>query len=272
MAHGLQQSSRGMVKQKFINDRCREIDIMKALNHPNIIKFHSSFEDEYTLYIVMEECCGGELYQRIVDKGQFTEYEAAKVMRQLLPALDYLHREMHVVHCNLEPTNILFVDQSEESLLKIIDFGMSKVLPPQQYLTTLCGTPYYTAPEVIKDKKYNHACDMWSVGVILYAMIFGYPPFYVDPEKYGYGKREREGIYEKIKRGFVPKVRSTEKHGFGPWFPDHIPVSAAVRNLIQKLLEHKVEDRYTAVDALQHEWVVSVGRVREKENVITNLD
>merc|ERR1712154_379190 len=107
-----------------------------------------------------------------------------------------MHEENDIVHCDLKPDNILFVDKSKNSQIKIIDFGMSKVLPRLQYLTHLCGTPYYTAPEVIKDKKYNHACDMWSIG-----------------------------------------VRSTEKHGFGPWFPDHIPVSAEVRNLISKLLE-----------------------------------
>merc|ERR1712130_246083 len=108
----------------------------------------------------------------------------------------------------------------------------------------------------------------WSIGVILYVMIFGYPPFYVDPEKYG--KHERKAIYEKIKRGFVPRVRSTEKHGFGPWFPDHIPVSAAVRNLIAKLLEYKVENRYTAGEALKHEWVVKEGKMAvddEKEDI-----
>lgn len=84
-------------------------------------------------------------------------------------------------------------------------------------------------------------------------------PSDVDPEKYG--KHERKAIYEKIKRGFVARVRSTEKHGFGPWFPDHIPVSAEVRNLISKLLEYKVKNRYTAQEALQHEWIVKLGKM-----------
>ena len=256
------------VPQKFRNRYLRamhdEIDILRTLDdHPNIIRLHDTFEDKATLYIVMEECNGGELFQRIVEQGQYTEHDAAKVVKQLLSALQYMHEENNIVHCDLKPDNILFLDKSQDSQIKIIDFGMSKVLPRLQHLSHLCGTPYYTAPEVIKDKKYNHQCDMWSVGVILYVMVFGYPPFYVDPEKYG--NKERKAIYEKIKRGFIARVRSTEKHGFGPWFPDHLPVSQEVRHLIAKLLEYKVKDRYTAHEALRHPWIIHLGR-RNKDN------
>eukprot|EP01084_Bolivina_argentea_P257652 434122_1 len=242
-------------RPRYLRAMHDEIDILSTLSHPNIIKLHNVYEDKTTLYIVMEECTGGELFQRIVEKGQYTENEAAKVIKQLLLALKYMHEENQIVHCDLKPDNILFLDKSPDSLIKIIDFGMSKVLPRLQYLTHLCGTPYYTAPEVIRDKKYNHACDMWSVGVICYVLIFGYPPFYVDPEKYG--KHERKAIYNKIRRGFIARIRSTEKHGYGPWFPDHIPVSQEVRHLISKLLEFKVRNRYTANEALQHPWIVN---------------
>ena len=164
-------------RPRYLRAMHDEIDILSTLEHENIIALDSVYEDKTTLFIVMEECKGGELFQRIVDKGMYTEHDAAKVVKQLLSALDYMHTENAIVHCDLIPDNILFLDKSDESLVKIIDFGMSKVLPRLQYLTHLCGTPYYTAPEVIKEKKYNHACDMWSVGVILYVMIFGYPPF-----------------------------------------------------------------------------------------------
>jgi len=250
-------------RPRFLRAMHDEIDILSTLSHPNIIKLHNVYEDKSTLYIVMEECTGGELFQRIVQKGQYTENDAAKVIKQILSALQYMHQENQIVHCDLKPDNILFLDQTDDSLVKIIDFGMSKVLPRLQYLTHLCGTPYYTAPEVIKEKKYNHACDMWSVGVILFVMIFGYPPFYVDPEKYG--KYERKAIYEKIKRGFIARVRSTEKHGFGPWFPDHVPVSQEVRHLISKLLEYRVRNRYTAQEALQHPWILNLGRPKVAE-------
>jgi len=250
-------------RPRYLRAMHDEIDILSTLAHPNIIKLFNVYEDKSTLFIVMEQCRGGELFQRIVDRGQYSEHDAACVIKQLLAALQYMHEENNIVHCDLKPDNILFLDKSEHSPIKIIDFGMSKVLPRLQYLTHLCGTPYYTAPEIIRDKKYNHACDIWSVGVILFVMLYGYPPFYVDPQKYG--KYERKAIYEKIKRGFVARVRSTEKHGFGPWFPDHITVSQEVRHLIGKLLELKVKDRYTAKEALQHSWIVSLGRQQQNE-------
>ena len=110
---------------------------------------------------------GGELFQRIVENGSINERQASGIIKQLLSAIDYMHTANQIVHCDLNPDNILFKSRDSDEI-KVIDFGMSKVLPRLQYLTHLCGTPYYTAPEVIRDKKYNHACDVWSVGVILF--------------------------------------------------------------------------------------------------------
>ena len=120
-------------------------------------------------------------------------------------ALFYMHDQHRVVHCDLKPDNILFVNEKEDSDIKIIDFGMSKVLPRLRSLRELCGTPYYTAPEIINGD-YSHAADMWSVGVIAYVMIFGFPPFYVDPNKY-YGVKETKEIYKLILKGFDPQVK-----------------------------------------------------------------
>jgi len=211
----------------------------------------------------MEECKGGELFQRICKRGKYSEKSAAKVIRQILSALRYMHDDNGIVHCDLKPDNILFLTEAEDSPLKLIDFGMSKVLPRLQYLTHLCGTPYYTAPEVIKNRKYNHACDMWSVGVILYVMIYGYPPFYVDPQQYGQG--ERKAIYEKIIKGFTPKVKQTSVYGYGPWFPDHIQTSPQVKDLIDKLLQRQVRKRYTAREAIMHPWIVNRDKNSENE-------
>ena len=145
---------------------------------------------------------------------------------------------------------------------------MSKVLPRLQYLTHLCGTPYYTAPEIVTDKKYSYPVDMWSMGVILFVMVFGYPPFYVDPAKYG--KHERDAIYQKIRQGFVPQVRNTATKGYGPWFPDHIPSSPEVRDLISNLLKTNIKERYTATDALQHVWIQTGGKGSENSPVVMN--
>jgi len=170
-----------------------------------------------------------------------------------------LHDDKEIIHCNLKPDDILFLTEDENSALKLIDFGESEILPHSQYLTHLCGTPYYTAPEVIKNKKYNHSADMWSVGVILYVMIYGYPPFYVDPDKYG--ELERKAIYQKIIKGFLAEIKNTAKYGYGPWFPDHIETSSKVRDLISNLLTKNIRERYTAIQALTHEWIVSVDEV-----------
>jgi len=214
----------------------------------------------------MEECSGGELFGRIVQRERYTEHDAAKVMKMILQALKFMHENNNIVHCDLKPDNILFKNSNEDSPIKIIDFGMAKVLPKLQYLTHLCGTPYYTAPEIVADKKFNHQCDTWSVGVIMFVMLFGYPPFYVDPEQYG--KNERRAIYGKIKKGFFPEVRKTEEVGFGPWFPDHIPVSDGARELISKLLEKSVKKRYTANEALSHPWILYLGKIPNKKMVI----
>ena len=158
----------------------------------------------------------GELFKRIVAKQRYSEADASQVIKELLSALDYMHSPDNgrIVHCDLKPDNILFLDKSDKSPVKIIDFGMSKVLAPLETLDVLCGTPYYTAPEVIQDRKYDHLCDMWSLGVIIFVMVFGYPPFYVDPNQYG--NNERNAIYKKIcHKGFTAKIMKTSIHGYG---------------------------------------------------------
>jgi len=253
-------------RQRYMESMSNEIAILQQVKHKNIIRLHEVWEDKTTLYLVMEECTGGELFKRIVAKGKFTELDASKVIYQLLSALRYMHDENNrIVHCDLKPDNILFLTQDDDSPVKIIDFGMSKILPPLESLNLLCGTPYYTAPEVIQDKKYDHTCDLWSLGVILFVMVFGYPPFYVDPK--AYGNNERNAIYRKICKGFSPEIKSTQVYGYGPWFPDHIPSSDAVRDLIAKLLSRKPRKRYTAKEALTHEWITNNAKVADKRHL-----
>eukprot|EP00494_Astrolonche_serrata_P023094 UN23351 len=125
---------------------------------------------------------------------------------------------------------------------------MSKRLPRMKFLHDLVGTPYYTAPEVISGK-YSTAADLWSIGVVLYVMLFGYPPFYVEPETHGH--LEHEEIYKQIQAGFIPKV----KKGYGAWFPDFIPVSKNAKDLISKMLRQNPAERPTALEALEHPWL-----------------
>lgn len=238
-----------------------DIDILLALKHPNIIKLHSRYEDRHTLYIVMEESMHGSLLDHIFENGRYTEQQSAKIIKQLLSALRYMHQENQVIHCDLRPENILFVNDSIDCPPKILGFGHHWIVKRLTYLQHLSDTPYYIAPEVIKEKKYTHAADVWAIGIILFLLIFGYLPFNCDfIHKERYGPTERKEMYKLIKRGFVARNRSIVKHGFGPWFPDNIPVSRRVRHLISKLLEFKVRNRYTAEEALSHPWILNLGQ------------
>lgn len=228
-------------------DMQNEITILKALNHKHVVEFKDVFETRNELMIITELCTGKELFERISARGSYKERDAANVFAQLLEGISYMHSK-GIVHCDLKPDNFLFKEKGEQSKIKIIDFGMSKRLPRRQKLNALCGTPYYTAPEILQ-RKYNHAADMWSLGVVLFVMIFGYPPFYVDPSLYG--RKENEQIYKKIKKGFKPIV----KQGYGSHFPKAIPVSEEVRDFIKHLLVTNPKDRLTAQEALDHVWI-----------------
>jgi len=227
---------------KMFQDLRGEIDVMRTLDHENIVKLYEVYETKLELYLVQELCSGGELFDMITKLGRYTEKDAAGVLVQIFRGLSHMHAK-EIAHCDLKPDNFLF---HESGKLKIIDFGMSKRIP-RGYLTSLCGTPYYTAPEVIKGR-YHKAADCWAVGVVMFVMLFGYPPFYVDPQKYG--EREHEMVYKKIKKGFIPKV----KKGYGRHFPDSLSSSDEAKDLMKMLMRKSVADRLTAVEALDHKW------------------
>eukprot|EP01083_Nonionella_stella_P168696 570315_1 len=193
-------------RRAFFEQLREEISIMQKLEHANIISFFDVFEDEPNVYIVMEHCNGGELFDRISAKGSYSEKDAAKVLRQVVEGLRYLHAN-HIAHCDLKPDNFLFLEPSDDSDLKIIDFGMSKIMKFRKYFRRFCGTPYYVAPEVI-DGNYTEACDMWSMGVVMFVMLFGYPPFYVDPNEYHADNK----ILAKVKKGFDPRTKPMPPH------------------------------------------------------------
>jgi len=224
-----------------------EIDIMKKLHHPNIVTFHEVFEDRDNVYIVMELCRGGELFDAIQARGTYSEEDAASLIRQMAQALAFIHRN-GVAHCDLKPDNFLFESNKPDSPIKVIDFGLSKHVKHRHFFDKFCGTPYYVAPEVL-DGKYNEACDMWSLGVVMFVMLYGYPPFYADPKKYG--KDADNQIFRLIKKGFDPTIRP----GYGAHFPAALDsVSANAKDLIAKLLKPS-QTRLTAEEALSHPWL-----------------
>ncbi|EER09574.1 Calcium-dependent protein kinase, putative [Perkinsus marinus ATCC 50983] len=213
----------------------QEIAIMKMLDHPNIIKLFETFEDHRNIYLVMELCTGGELFDRIIDEGRFTEVQAAIVMQQILRAVYYMH-ENHIAHRDLKPENFLFLnkDPIEKSWVKLIDFGLSTYFDGTDLMKTKAGTPYYVAPQVLAGR-YDEECDLWSCGVIMYILLCGYPPFY--------GETDAD-VLTKVRLGNYTFNASDWRN-----------ISADAKDLIRKLLKMNPRERYTAEQALNHPWV-----------------
>jgi len=173
--------------RKALTDETR---IMRALDHPNIVKMLADIPGQDGMYyLVMERVRGGELFDRIVELEHYTEVQARATAVILLDAMRYLHMK-NICHRDLKPENLLLLSKNTDSDIKIADFGFAAEVKGDTYLTDMCGTPNYVAPEVIKmgsggdkGKGYGIACDMWSVGVIIFVLLGGYPPFEDDDQK-----------------------------------------------------------------------------------------
>lgn len=225
----------GKSQMKNIDRFKQEIAIMKIMDHPNIVKLFESFEDAKMIYLVLELCVGGELFDRIIDAGHFTESQAATVMKNMFQAVYYMHQN-HICHRDLKPENFLFTTKEdiEKTHLKVIDFGLACKFADGQFLKTKAGTPYYVAPQVLSGK-YGPESDVWSLGVIMYVLLCGYPPFY--------GENDNE-VLAKVRLGSV---------NFTP--ADWKQVSDDGKTLIKCLLKMQPKERYTAEQALNHTWV-----------------
>ncbi|CAD8124734.1 unnamed protein product [Paramecium sonneborni] len=211
-----------------------EMNILKNLDHPHIVKLYELYQDAQNYYLITEYLSGGELFERIKAMTTFNEKKAAEYMRQILSAVMYCH-EQKIVHRDLKPENILFVNDNQNSPLKIIDFGTSRKYDPSKKMTKKLGTPYYIAPEVLK-QDYNEKCDIWSCGVILYILLCGYPPFI--------GKTEKE-IMKKVGEG---------KYEFDA--DDWNQISKEAKNLINRMLHVNPNFRISAKQALNDAWIV----------------
>ena len=159
-------------KTKFFN----EVDILKQINHPNVVKLYEFYEDENNYHLILEYVTGGELFDYIVRTRHLSEAIAANFMKQILTGVSYCHKN-NIVHRDLKPENLLLDKPGPDATLKIIDFGTSAIFDTKKLLTQKYGTSYYIAPEVL-NMNYNEKCDIWSCGVILYIILSGKPPFY----------------------------------------------------------------------------------------------
>ncbi|XP_051164925.1 calcium/calmodulin-dependent protein kinase type 1 isoform X4 [Leptopilina boulardi] len=210
-----------------------EIKVLRRLTHPNIVRLLETFEDKHKVYLIMELVTGGELFDRIVEKGSYTEKDASDLIRQVLEAVDYMH-EQGVVHRDLKPENLLYYSPDEDSKIMISDFGLSK-MEDSGIMATACGTPGYVAPEVLAQKPYGKAVDVWSIGVISYILLCGYPPFYDENDA---------NLFAQILKG--------EFEFDSPYWDD---ISDSAKDFISRLMCVNVEERYTCKQALAHPWI-----------------
>lgn len=227
-------------------DRTQEIPSLRLCQgHPNIVKIHEVYQDGLHLYLVLEYLQGGELFDRIRQKKKFTEAEASSLMRKIVSAVAYMHSK-GVVHRDIKPENLLFVDHTADAEIKIIDFGFAKVKVVNQPLQTPCFTLHYAAPEVLaqttRRSGYDEACDLWSLGVILYTMLSGQVPF----QRSGSPSNTAANIMERIKLGDF-------KFEGQQWSA----ISQPARDLIQGLLTVDPSERLTISEVQNHEWLAS---------------
>ncbi|KAL1265551.1 hypothetical protein QQF64_003578 [Cirrhinus molitorella] len=213
-----------------------EIGVLLRLSHPNIIRLKEIFETETEIFLILELVTGGELFDRIVERGYYSERDAAHVIKQILEAVAYLH-ENGVVHRDLKPENLLYADLSIDAPLKIADFGLSKIIDEQVTMKTVCGTPGYCAPEILRGNAYGPEVDMWSVGVILYILLCGFEPFF-DP-------RGDQYMYSRI--------LNCDYEFVSPWWDE---VSLNAKDLVSKLIVLDPHKRLTVKQALEHPWVL----------------
>ncbi|KAJ9186993.1 hypothetical protein P3X46_002495 [Hevea brasiliensis] len=218
-----------------IEDVRREVKIMKALSgHKHMIKFHDAFEDANNVYIVMELCEGGELLDRILSRGgRYTEEDAKSIIMQILSAVAFCHLQ-GVVHRDLKPENFLFTTRDEDAPMKIIDFGLSDFIRPDQRLNDIVGSAYYVAPEVLH-RSYSVEADMWSIGVITYILLCGSRPFWA---------RTESGIFRSV-------LRADPNFDDSPW----PVVSPEAKDFVKRLMNKDHRKRMTAAQALTHPWL-----------------
>uniref|UniRef100_A0A3P8ZP81 Calcium/calmodulin-dependent protein kinase 1Db n=1 Tax=Esox lucius TaxID=8010 RepID=A0A3P8ZP81_ESOLU len=211
-----------------------EIAVLRKIKHENIVALEDIYESPNHLYLIMQLVSGGELFDRIVEKGFYTEMDASRLIKQVLDAVNYLHA-MGIVHRDLKPENLLYYNPHDEAKIMISDFGLSKMEGTGDVMATACGTPGYVAPEVLAQKPYSKAVDCWSIGVIAYILLCGYPPFYDENDS---------KLFEQILKA--------DYEFDAPYWDD---ISDSAKDFISSLMEKDPEKRFTCDQALAHPWI-----------------
>lgn len=225
-----------------------EVSILKELDHPNIIKMFGFYEDNKCFYLVIEMMAGGELFDEIVEREFYWERDAQEVIKMLADALAYMH-ERGIVHRDLKPENVLLTSKGKDGQVKLADFGFAARTDTklnEYQLTTACGTPGYVAPEIVRGLKYGKEVDMWSLGVIAFILLGGYPPFHDD---------DQDELFRLIISG---------KYTFDPAYWQL--VSEEAKSCVRALLTVNRSQRISAKAVAEHTWIKSVPETEEAGN------
>ncbi|CAJ0917980.1 unnamed protein product [Ranitomeya imitator] len=240
-----------MIETKYREGRevCEsELSVLRRVRHTNIIQLIEVFETQERVYMVMELATGGELFDRIIAKGSFTERDATHVLQMVLEGVKYLHT-LGITHRDLKPENLLYYHPGTDSKIMITDFGFASARKKGDdcLMKTTCGTPEYIAPEILVKKPYTNSVDMWALGVISYILLSGTMPFEDD---------NRSRLYRQILKG---------KYSYSgePW-PS---VSNLAKDFIDRLLMVEPSERMTATQSLKHPWVVSMAASSSMKNL-----
>ena len=229
-------------------DILNEIEILKKLDHPKILKVVDFYSTLKKYYIITEYCPEGELFNEIIKVGKFDEGQAAFIINQILKAVLYCHK-MNIIQRDIKPENIMITSREKNGCLqvKLIDFGTAKIFEKGHQESKYVGSSYYMAPEILK-RKYDEKCDLWSIGVILYILLTGRPPF---------DGNDDEEILENVKKGVYDK-----------WSYPFPLLSSQAKDLIVKLLQYDPKKRLSAEQALEHQWF-KTAEFKKKDKVNT---
>mmetsp|Transcript_27737 Transcript_27737/g.36092 ORF Transcript_27737/g.36092 Transcript_27737/m.36092 type:complete len:523 (-) Transcript_27737:190-1758(-) len=243
--YAVKQVNLALLNKQERKDLSRELEILSKMRNKYIVRLQEVFEHKNVVYMIQELLTGGELFEKILERKRFSEPEAKNVLNGIGSALAYCHSK-GVVHRDIKPENVLLIGKEDSSAVKLIDFGFAHYLPEDRNLKLLCGTPGYVAPEMLKDDGYREQVDIWALGVIMYIMLAGFPPFNIDDDQPG----GRERLFEQIKKA---------NYTFPSPYWDSVSEEAI--DLISNLLEADPTKRLTAQQALDHEWMHSVRQI-----------